>query len=106
VLGHDAGDQVAVRPEDTVARLGSNEFTIVASVQDQSGAAALLSRLETTLAEPLYVEGTAHAVALTLGAALADPGDDPRAAVARADRAMYARKPVRASGGPAQPARS
>lgn len=102
-LGHDTGDvvlklvadrlQTATRAEDTVARLGGDEFVVVAElVPDSGGEAVVVARIEAALAEPAAYGGELQPLRASVGAALAEPGDDVRAALARADQAMYARK--------------
>ena len=100
--GHEAGDDVlvalarrlteATRPQDTVARLGGDEFVVVAEVPDGAAALELLERVDAALAGTIRPHERAEPVRVTLGAAFAQPGDDPRHAIARADRQMYARK--------------
>lgn len=100
--GHDAGDEVlvqvaqrltaATRPQDTVARLGGDEFVVVAEVPDGEAAVKVLMRIEAALAQTIRPDERAEPVRVTTGAAFAQPGDDPRHAIARADREMYARK--------------
>ncbi len=104
-LGHDVGDEVlvaiarrltaATRPHDTVARLGGDEFVVVAEVPDLHAAAEVWTRVEEALTGTIHAGDSAAPVRVTVGAAFAQPGDDPRAAIARADREMYARKPGR-----------
>jgi diguanylate cyclase (GGDEF)-like protein len=102
-LGHEAGDAVlktvarrlqdAVRGEDTVARLGGDEFVVVAELApDTGGQDVVVERIETALAEPADYGGASRPLAASVGATLVEHGDDVRAALDRADRAMYARK--------------
>jgi diguanylate cyclase (GGDEF)-like protein len=101
--GHAAGDGVLVtlaqrlvgsaRAEDTVARIGGDEFALVAEVDDAEAATELVNRLELALRTPISVAGRPRRLRITTGAALAEPGDDPGRVIARADRAMYERKP-------------
>jgi diguanylate cyclase (GGDEF)-like protein len=100
--GHDVGDEVlvavaqrltaATRPQDTVARLGGDEFVVVAEVPDAHGAVEVWTRIEEALAGAIQVGPAAKPVHMTVGGTLAQPGDDPREAIARADREMYSRK--------------
>ena len=101
--GHDVGDEVlkeiarrltdATRPEDTIARLGGDEFAVVAEVPDAEAAVEVLSRIEDALEGTIFGGDSAEPVQVTIGAVFAQPGDDPRHALDRADRDMYARKP-------------
>lgn len=107
VYGHEAGDAALrhvceiimgnVRRSDIVGRLGGDEFAVVlqkAGCDDaETKAAQLASRLA---AVPFSFEGVAIALAITTGVTELAGGDRPRDALARADRAMYARKRRRA----------
>ncbi len=86
--------QSAMRAEDTVARLGGDEFAVVAELQPGGEATRdlIVSRIEAALTEPAEYAGALRPLAASVGAALAEPGDDVRAALDRADQAMYARK--------------
>ena len=53
-------------------------------------------RIEEALSGTINAGETAEPVHVTVGATFAQPGDDPRTAIARADREMYSRKPGRA----------
>jgi diguanylate cyclase (GGDEF)-like protein len=101
-LGHDAGDEVlvavarrllaATRAGDTVARLGGDEFAFVAELGTGVDAGVVVGRIELALAEPFIFAGAVRPLAVTVGAAIAQPGDDVRGALGRAGRAMYSRK--------------
>jgi diguanylate cyclase (GGDEF)-like protein len=108
--GHDVGDLVlqevvrrllgATRVQDTVARLGGDEFAVVAEALPGTVTATdLARRLELALDWPYEVDGHALDVGVTVGVAVTEAGDDVRSALARADRAMYARKRERAAAG-------
>jgi len=108
--GHAAGDtvlahvarrmQAALRAEDMIARIGGEEFLI--AVPDTSAAALrnLAGRICARVREtPVALPGGAGPVTVTvsIGVALARPGDAPatreaEALIARADRALYAAK--------------
>nr|WP_246344772.1 EAL domain-containing protein [Conexibacter arvalis] len=99
-MGHEMGDwvlrQVAqrlsttVRPGDTVARFGGDEFVIVADGVDAGGARRLADRLHAALVAPLvHPDGSEHVVSATLGVALARAGSVAADAIRRADSALY-----------------
>ncbi len=105
--GHAVGDEVliavaermmaAVRAEDTVARVGPDEFVVLAEINDSpSAATALLGRIEGALSEPIELAGQPRRVAASIGTAFVEPGEDVRSALRRADEAMHARKPLAA----------
>ena len=92
--GNDAlrrlADQLArsFGPDDDVARVGSDEFAILASIQGDDGAARLAARLERMLAD-----GRTKA---TLGwAAFPQEGDNALALYRAASERLYARKVMR-----------
>jgi diguanylate cyclase (GGDEF)-like protein len=103
--GHAAGDEVliavvrrltgAVRAEDTVARIGGDEFVVVADVGAE-GIETLMKRIESALAEPISYGDQRGPVSVTVGGVLARDGEDPAALLHRADEAMYERKAARA----------
>ena len=102
-LGHAAGDAALqhvaklferhTRGSDSVARLGGDEFAVIlwqvdlASVRHKAG--TLEQMLEGT---PVRLEGLDLAVAGSIGGIVVDPAESAEAAIARADRALYARK--------------
>ena len=103
--GHAAGDEVlratagrlagCMRPEDTVARTGGDEFVVVAEL-DPNGAGLdeLTERLRNCIAQPIELaSGVVVRPLGTVGAVLAEVDEEPAAVVARADAAMYALKP-------------
>jgi len=99
-MGHDLGDWVlcevadrlsrAVRPGDTVARFGGDEFVVVADGVTAGDARTLADRIHAALVAPLVrPDGSEHVVSASLGVALARPGDSAADAIRRADSALY-----------------
>ncbi|HWT92375.1 MAG TPA: sensor domain-containing diguanylate cyclase [Solirubrobacteraceae bacterium] len=104
--GHDAGDEVLVavarrmqetlRAEDTVARIGGDEFAFVAELPSADTAPVLLARLQRALDAPLTTGACAGGpLGASIGTALASADDDAGTALTRADAAMYAAKAER-----------
>jgi diguanylate cyclase (GGDEF)-like protein len=103
-LGHDVGDHLleqaairlteAVRPTDTVARFGGDEFVVLAEdVGSYEGAHALAERLRTSLAEPFHLGRQEVFISASLGVAFADePDASPEVLLQHADAAMYRAK--------------
>jgi diguanylate cyclase (GGDEF)-like protein len=103
-LGHSAGDELLrvtaaridedLRPGDTVARFGGDEF--VAICEDVSGADEAMEvaeRLRTLLAEPIPLAAGVANVTASIGVALPDrPDRSAEALLQAADRAMYEAK--------------
>ncbi len=103
-MGHDAGDallncfaerlRLAVRPIDTVARTGGDEFTIIqlGGIQP-SDAERLAIRLRDTLAEPLSIDGLRVTLATSIGiSAYPANGKESRTLLRNADTALYKAK--------------
>ena len=101
--GHAAGDaalqRVAVvlmdniRESDLVGRLGGDEFGVLLAHADEAAAMEKAHQLiETIEAQPLVWEGAEIPVTLAYGSYTFKGGEDANAAIAAADKAMYARK--------------
>jgi len=80
VLGHGAGDAVlqevaarirrSARPQDTVARIGGDEFVIALSgLRDRGAVETVLKRLAANLAMPVTVQGQPLHITLSTGTA-------------------------------------
>lgn len=102
-LGHSAGDGVlravagtlrsAVRGADVVGRWGGEEFVVVLRAVDTQGLIEVAERVRVLVASGSVHIGRRHRrVTVSVGAALARPGETMESLVARADAAMYASK--------------
>lgn len=102
-LGHAAGDQLlqaiakrissTVRAGETVARLGGDEFAIVLeSVQSEEALHSLADRLLRAIERPVTVVDREVVVHVSIGIAIARPGDDGETVLRNADVAMYEAK--------------
>ena len=101
--GHQIGDEVlkiaaaritgTVRNVDTVARVGGDEFVIVcAPIRDRAEAVDIGARVVAAFNDPIGVGDTNLTLSISVGLALATPGDDADTILARADHALYAAK--------------
>jgi len=102
--GHGVGDQLlqeaarrlslALRQEDTVSRLGGDEFLIVVekvkSAEDAQGVACKLGQM---FAQPFEIQGRPIQVTASIGVSIfPEHGQDPRTLILKADKAMYRAK--------------
>lgn len=104
--GHAAGDWVLgrigrliagnVRASDVVARVGGDEFVVLLWNLDEAQAAMKARSFEALAAtSPFEHNGRRYEIGLSAGFTMLAAGDHGDAALARADRAMYARKEAR-----------
>jgi diguanylate cyclase (GGDEF)-like protein/PAS domain S-box-containing protein len=102
-LGHKIGDQVLqavaqrivseLRPADTVARFGGDEFTVLLeSVHDADEPARAAERIRRSLQQPIEVGGREVVVTVSIGIAVGELGKASGDLVAAADIAMYQAK--------------
>jgi diguanylate cyclase (GGDEF)-like protein len=100
---HPIGDEVlrrvgqimtaAVRVGDVVARIGGEEFTLVLLDSPREQAVGVCERIRTAIASHPWHELSPHLrVTLSLGGAMAVPGEGAHALAARADAALYRAK--------------
>lgn len=101
-LGHDEGDRVlrtvasrlgeALRTEDTVARFGGDEFTVLLEeIERPEDAVETAERILAALDEPLEADPEQVELRASIGVALgpADESADEEALIRQADVAMY-----------------
>jgi diguanylate cyclase (GGDEF)-like protein/PAS domain S-box-containing protein len=100
-LGHAAGDVLLkdvarelleiLRPEDTVARFGGDEFVLIATeIHDLAEVTVIAERIVTRLSQPVLIEKTEITVSASLGIALYPlDGASVEELLKNADAAMY-----------------
>jgi diguanylate cyclase (GGDEF)-like protein/PAS domain S-box-containing protein len=107
--GHDAGDVLltmaaerivsAVRPSDTVARFGGDEFVVVSEgVRGSDEAYVVAQRVQEALTAPFVVEGHSIVVTGSIGIAVMDQDSSSQQLLADADAAMYQAKRLGGAG--------
>jgi diguanylate cyclase (GGDEF)-like protein len=102
-LGHAAGDELlaavaprieqALRPGDTVARFGGDEFAVLAEdVRSERGATRIAERIAEALARPFILRGREHFVSASIGISIGTGVEEPEALIRDADSALYRAK--------------
>jgi diguanylate cyclase (GGDEF)-like protein/PAS domain S-box-containing protein len=102
-LGHEAGDQLLVavaerlravmRPEDTTARFGGDEFAILLEDTDEQGTRRAAERILESLRSPFEFHGRQVVMRASIGAAFtSESGTQPDDLLRQADLAMYTAK--------------
>lgn len=103
-LGHETGDQLlaalpsrlenAVRPGNTIARFGGDEFVVLLErIEHQEEAIEVARNLADAFSRPVMAGGRTHHVSASIGVVFAEPGEVTASEVLRdADAAMYRAK--------------
>ena len=102
-LGHQAGDDLlinvatrlreAVRPTDTVARFGGDEFgLLLEEIASERVAIATAERIAASFARPFVLDSGSQFITASIGIALADGHQEADALLRDADAAMYRAK--------------
>jgi len=103
-LGHTVGDgllqEVAnrlvatIRADDTVARMGGDEFTVLLTDIKETGSSAIVAqKLLDAISRPMVIEGHEIYATTSIGVALfPDDGSDAETLLRRSDSAMYRAK--------------
>jgi diguanylate cyclase (GGDEF)-like protein/PAS domain S-box-containing protein len=113
--GHAAGDavllataerlQAALRTEDSVARVGGDEFVILLEptavphhfgegeqVDVRADALSIAERVKVALSQPFSYAGRSYSMSASIGVCIAEPGSTPDGVLHDADIAMYRAK--------------
>jgi diguanylate cyclase (GGDEF)-like protein/PAS domain S-box-containing protein len=102
-LGHRVGDSVLIetanrlkkiqRREDTVSRLGGDEFILLLPGTDSDGAAHVAKNIIRTLSEPYHISQHELLITPSIGICLyPNDGDNAETLIQNADSAMYRAK--------------
>jgi PAS domain S-box/PAS domain S-box/diguanylate cyclase (GGDEF) domain len=103
-LGHTVGDALlqevarrltlSIRADDTVARMGGDEFTVLLTDIKEMGSSAIVAqKLLEAISRPMLIEGHELYVTTSIGVALfPEDGSDAETLLKRADGAMYRAK--------------
>ncbi len=103
-LGHVAGDQLLVelsnrlrnciREEDSLSRLGGDEFTIILNdVKDKRDTSFVARKIKKAIKKPIQIDGHEIFISTSIGIVLfSNENDIPEALIKHADMALYAAK--------------
>ena len=102
-LGHNAGDQLLIqfaqrlrailREEDTLSRLGGDEFILVLPDTDAAGAASVADKIIAAMSTPFMIDAQELTCTTSIGVALyPDDGESFETLSMHADTAMYRAK--------------
>jgi diguanylate cyclase (GGDEF)-like protein len=105
-LGHSYGDKLlqavarrlvdALRAEDTIARIGGDEFVILLQdITQPEAAGGIAEKILSVLSDPFCIEGQDQYMSTSIGISLyPNDGQDLRTLMAHADSAMYHAKKI------------
>ncbi|MDP9228653.1 MAG: EAL domain-containing protein, partial [Actinomycetota bacterium] len=102
-LGHAAGDELlaavsprlqqALRPGDTVARFGGDEFAVLAEdITNERDAIRVAERIAESLTRPFVLRGREHFASASIGISIGEGNEEPEALIRDADAALYRAK--------------
>ena len=103
-LGHTVGDALlqevasrlvlSIRADDTVARMGGDEFTVLLTDIKETGSSVIVAqKLLEAVSRPMMIEGHELYVTTSIGVSLfPEDGNDAETLLRRADGAMYRAK--------------
>ena len=100
-FGHEAGDdlliwvgselQQCVRANDTVARIGGDEFVaVITDLEDVESIGSVAKKIVERLGERVVIKGAPISIGASVGISIfPDDAEDPEALIREADSAMY-----------------
>jgi len=101
-FGHGLGDQLlidiarrielTVRPQDVVARVGGDEFIVLADACDEAAALTIAERLMDAFRRPFEPDGRPFDIGVSIGYVVTDRAVAAATLLSQADAAMYAAK--------------
>lgn len=102
-LGHEAGDQLLIsvagrlemnlRPDDTICRLGGDEFTILLhEINGEEHARLIADRMIEEIKKPYFIMGQQVFMSGSIGIVIIDKAQEPESILRNADLAMYQAK--------------